>query len=207
MFSRTRKPLMNPVLPGVLAALLAGPVSALAPARGGSPPSPGDFDVLVIVLLIEILNAALAGVPDVTRRVAALVIALGGVGWVGVARLVRALVLQAREELWVESARALGLSSRRILLRHVLPNVAGPILVVAAFQIPTAILTESTLSFIGLGVQPPGTDWGLMVSGGQAGVLQGYVAEAFSAGLCIVVVVVAFNLLGERLADRSPEQR
>ena len=65
----------------------------------------------------------------------------------------------------------------------------------------------AAISFIGLGVQAPDTDWGLMVSGGQAGVLQGYVAEAFAAGLCIVVVVVAFNLLGERLAGRTPEQR
>jgi len=155
-------------------------------------------DVLVIVLLIEILNAALSGVPDVARRVAALVIALGGVGWVGVARLVRALVLQAREELWVESARALGLPSRRILVRHVLPNVAGPILVVAAFQVPTAILTESTLSFIGLGIQPPFSSWGTMAADGFEA-MRSYPHLILFPCLAILLALVGFHLLGEAL--------
>jgi oligopeptide transport system permease protein len=155
-------------------------------------------DVLVIVLLIEILNAALAGVPDVARRVTALVVALGGVGWVGVARLVRALVLQAREELWVESARALGLSSRRILLRHVLPNVAGPILVVAAFRVPAAILTESTLSFIGLGIQPPFSSWGTLASDGFEA-MRSYPHLILFPCLAILLALVGFHLLGEAL--------
>ena len=83
-------------------------------------------DVLVTVLLIEVLSAALAGLPDLWRRLVALALALGFAGFVGVARLVRALVLQAREETWVEAARASGASPARILLRHVLPNIAAP---------------------------------------------------------------------------------
>ncbi len=83
-------------------------------------------DVLVIVLLTEILHAGLGDVPDLYRRLLALTLALGLVGWVSVARLVRGLVLQAREEAWVEAARAQGVGWRRLLFRHILPNIRGP---------------------------------------------------------------------------------
>jgi len=155
-------------------------------------------DVLVIVLLIEVLQVTLAGVSDIARRVAALVVALGFVGWVGVARLVRALVLQAREETWVEAARALGLRNRRILLRHVLPNIAGPILVAAAFQIPAAILAESTLSFIGLGIQPPFSSWGTMASDGFEA-MRSYPHLILFPCLAILLALLGFHLLGETL--------
>jgi oligopeptide transport system permease protein len=155
-------------------------------------------DVLVIVLLIEVLQVTLAGVPDIARRVAALVAALGFVGWVGIARLVRALVLQAREETWVEAARALGLRDARILLRHVLPNISGPILVAAAFQIPAAILAESTLSFIGLGIQPPFSSWGTLASDGFEA-MRSYPYLIFSPCLAILLALVGFHLIGETL--------
>lgn len=164
-------------------------------------------DVLVIVLLIEVLQGTLAAVPDIARRVAALVVALGFVGWVGIARLVRALVLQAREELWVEAARALGLRDRRILLRHVLPNVAGPILVAAAFQIPAAILAESTLSFIGLGIQPPFSSWGTLASDGFEAMRSNPHLILFPC-LAILLALVGFHLLGEALrAALDPRSR
>jgi oligopeptide transport system permease protein len=155
-------------------------------------------DVLVIVLLIEVLQLTLAGVPDVARRVTALVVALGFVGWVGIARLVRALVLQAREETWVEAARALGLRNRRILLRHVLPNIAPPLLVAAAFQIPAAILTESTLSFIGLGIQPPFSSWGTLASDGFEA-MRSYPHLILFPCLAILLALLGFHLLGETL--------
>lgn len=155
-------------------------------------------DVLVIVLLIEVLQGTLAAVPDLARRVAALVVALGFVGWAGIARLVRALVLQAREEVWVEAARALGLRDRRIVLRHVLPNVAGPILVAAAFQIPAAILAESTLSFIGLGIQPPFSSWGTLASDGFEA-MRSYPHLILFPCLAILLALVGFHLLGEAL--------
>jgi oligopeptide transport system permease protein len=164
-------------------------------------------DVLVIVLLIEVLQVTLVGVPDIARRVAALVAALGFVGWVGIARLVRALVLQAREETWVEAARALGLHDARILLRHVLPNISGPILVAAAFQIPAAILAESTLSFIGLGIQPPFSSWGTLASDGFEA-MRSYPYLIFSPCLAILLALVGFHLLGETLrAVLDPRRR
>ena len=164
-------------------------------------------DVLVIVLLIEVLQVTLAGVPDIARRVAALVAALGFVGWVGIARLVRALVLQAREETWVEAARALGLRDARILLRHVLPNISGPILVAAAFQIPAAILAESTLSFIGLGIQPPFSSWGTLASDGFEA-MRSYPYLIVSPCLAILLALVGFHLLGETLrAVLDPRRR
>ncbi|MGH7291974.1 MAG: ABC transporter permease [Myxococcota bacterium] len=164
-------------------------------------------DVLVIVLLIEVLQVTLAGVPDVARRIAALVAALGFVGWVGVARLVRALVLQAREETWVEAARALGLRNRRILLRHVLPNISGPILVAAAFQIPAAILAESTLSFIGLGIQPPFSSWGTLASDGFEA-MRSYPHLILFPCIAIFIALLGFHLLGELLrASLDPRRR
>jgi oligopeptide transport system permease protein len=163
-------------------------------------------DVLVVVLLIEVLQVTLVGVPDIARRVAALVAALGFVGWVGVARLVRALVLQAREEVWVESARALGLRNRRILVRHVLPNIAGPVLVAAAFQIPAAILAESTLSFIGLGIQPPFSSWGTLASDGFEA-MRSYPHLILFPCLAILLALLGFHLLGEALRARLDPRR
>ncbi len=163
-------------------------------------------DVLVIVLLIEVLSLTLAGVPDVVRRVAALVVALGFVGWVGIARLARALVLQAREEAWVEAARALGLRNRRILVRHVLPNIAAPLLVAAAFQIPAAILAESTLSFIGLGIQPPFSSWGTLASDGFEA-MRSYPHLILFPCLAILLALLGFHLLGESLRDALDPRR
>jgi ABC-type dipeptide/oligopeptide/nickel transport system permease subunit len=139
-------------------------------------------DVLVIVLLIEVFDSALGAVPDLYRRLTALVFALGLVGWVSVARLVRGLILQAREEAWVEAARATGVRGPRLLWRHILPNVSGPILVTAAFRIPAAILAESTVSFIGLGIQAPFASWGVLDFAGLSPARRGPARRLRSAG-------------------------
>jgi ABC-type dipeptide/oligopeptide/nickel transport system permease subunit len=155
-------------------------------------------DVLVIVLLTEVLGSALGAVPDVYRRLTALVLGLGGVGWVSVARLVRGLVLQAREETWVEAARAVGATPARVLVRHILPNVSAPILVTATFRIPAAILAESTISFIGLGMQPPFASWGVLASDGFAA-MRSYPHLILFPSLAIGVTLLGFQLLGESL--------
>ena len=157
-------------------------------------------DILVIVLLTEVLQEVMGGVPDLYRRVLALIAALGLVGWVAVARLVRALVLQAREEPWVEAARATGVRGGRLLWRHILPNITGPILVTATFRIPAAILTESTLSFIGLGIQPPFSSWGVLASDGFAA-MRSYPHLILFPGLAILVTLLGFHMLGDSLRE------
>jgi oligopeptide transport system permease protein len=158
-------------------------------------------DVLLIILLTEVLQALLSGTSDLYRRLLALTLALAGIGWVGVARLVRGLVLQAREELWVEAARALGASRRRVLIRHVLPNVAAPILVAATLRIPHAILTESTVSFIGLGIAPPFASWGVLAADGFEA-MRSYPHLILFPSLAILVTLLGFHLLGEALRAR-----
>jgi len=163
-------------------------------------------DILLIVLLTEVLQASLGGVPDLYRRVFSLILALGLVGWVSVARLVRGLVLQAREEAWVEAARATGVGHRRLLLRHILPNVSAPILVTATFRVPAAILAESTVSFLGLGIQPPFSSWGVLASDGfQA--MRSYPHLILYPSLAILVTLVGFHLLGEGLRDALDPHR
>lgn len=158
-------------------------------------------DVLLIVLLIEVFDAVLGGVSDLYRRLLALTLALGLVGWVSIARLVRALTLQAREEPWVEAARATGVPGGRLLVRHILPNLSGPILVTAAFRIPAAILAESTVSFIGLGIQPPFASWGALAADGfQA--MRSYPHLILFPSLAILVTLLGFHLLGEALRER-----
>lgn len=155
-------------------------------------------DILLIVLWTELLRSLLGSIPDVYRRVGALVLALGLVGWVSIARLVRGLVLQARGEAWVEAARAVGASPLRIVVRHVLPNLAAPILVTAMFRIPAAILAESTISFIGLGIQPPFASWGVLAADGFAA-MRSYPYLIAFPGAAIGVTLLAFQLLGEAL--------
>ena len=164
-------------------------------------------DVLVIVLLTEVFHGVLGAVPDLYRRLLALVLALGLVGWVSVARLVRGLILQAREEAWVEAARAVGVRGPRLLLRHILPNVSGPILVTATLRVPSAILAESIVSFIGLGIQPPFSSWGVLASDGFAA-MRSYPHLIVFPGLAILVSLLALHLLGEALRARlDPRQR
>ena len=117
-------------------------------------------DMLIFILLSLLLG----------RNIGGLLIALGLVSWVRFARMARGQMLQAKEFLFVEGARAMGASRRRIVLRHILPNILGPIIVTLTFSIPAAILAESTLSFIGLGINDPysawGTSWGSLAQDG-----------------------------------------
>lgn len=163
-------------------------------------------DVLVIVLLTEVLHGLVQGVPDLYRRLLALVLALGGVGWVSVARLVRGLILQAREEAWVEAARALGVRGPRLLVRHILPNISGPILVTATLRVPQAILAESIVSFIGLGIQPPFASWGVLANDGFAA-MRSYPHLIVFPSLAILAALLGLHLAGEALRERLDPQR
>jgi len=126
-------------------------------------------------------------------------LALSVVGWVGLARLVRGQVLQVREMLYVEGARALGASPWRIVVRHIFPNILGPIIVMLTFQIPSNILFESFLSFIGLGLQPPYSSWGVLANDGWRA--KSYPHLILFPGLALFLTMLAFNLLGDGLRD------
>ncbi len=128
-------------------------------------------------------------------------IAVGLTMWVNVARLVRGQVLAVRELEYVEAARALGYGNGRIIFRHILPNIIGPILVIAASNFASAIVIEAGLSFLGVGVQPPQPSWGLMIKENYNFIITNNPMLALAPGLAIMLLVLAFNLLGNGLRD------
>jgi peptide/nickel transport system permease protein len=146
-------------------------------------------------LLLAIAMVAVLG-PSLTN----VVIALSLIGWVGYARLVRAQVLRARELDFVEAARALGATTPRILLHHVLPTALPAVTVQATLGMGGAILSEAALSFLGLGVQPPTPSWGTMLNAGRAHLLDAPHLTVFP-GLAIALLVLGFNFLGDGLRD------
>ncbi|ABK99621.1 oligopeptide ABC transporter permease [Pelobacter propionicus] len=125
---------------------------------------------------------------------------IGLTGWMGVARMVRAETLSIREMDYITAARCIGCSDLRIIFRHILPNTLSPVLVSATLGVAGAILTESALSFLGIGVQPPTPSWGNILTSGKD-----YIEFAwwlsFFPGLAILVTVLAYNLLGEGIRD------
>lgn len=128
-------------------------------------------------------------------------IAVGLTMWVDVARLVRGQILSIREKEFVEAGRALGFKNYRIVMKHILPNVMGPVIVVAASNFATAILTEAGLSFLGIGAQPPTPSWGEMINAHRGYVLVDAAYLAFVPGIAIVFLVLAFMLVGNGLRD------
>ena len=151
-------------------------------------------DMLIFILLSLLLG----------RNIGGLLIALGLVSWVRFARMARGQMLQAKEFLFVEGARAMGASRRRIVLRHILPNILGPIIVTLTFSIPAAILAESTLSFIGLGINDPysawGTSWGSLAQDGWRA-MRTYPHILFFPTAAIFLTILAFNTLGNAFKD------
>ena len=128
-------------------------------------------------------------------------IAVGLTMWVNVARLVRGQVLVTRELQYVEAGKALGFSDFRIISRHILPNIFGPILVIAASNFASAIVIEAGLSFLGVGVQPPQPSWGLMIKENYNFIITQNPMLALAPGFAIMILVLAFNLLGNGLRD------
>lgn len=147
------------------------------------------------VTLLAIAFVAALG-PSLTN----LIIALAIVSWAGFARLVRGQFLSLREKEFVEAARSLGMSDSRIILKHILPNAFAPIIVLTSLEVPKAIIIEASLSFLGLGAQPPAPSWGSIMSSGRA-----YILEApwvsFFPGIMIALIVLGFNLFGDALRD------
>jgi len=128
-------------------------------------------------------------------------IAVGLTMWVSVARLVRGQVIALKELEYIEAAKALGLSNSRIIVRHILPNILGPLMVIAASNFATAIIVEAGLSFLGIGVQPPQPSWGLMIKENYNFIITHNPLLALVPGFAIMLLVLAFNLLGNGLRD------
>ena len=128
-------------------------------------------------------------------------IAVGLTMWVSVARLVRGQVLAARELEYVEATRALGYSHFRTIVRHIWPNIMGPVMVIAASNFASAIVIEAGLSFLGVGVQPPQPSWGLMIKENYNFIITQNPMLALDPGFAIMLLVLAFNLLGNGLRD------
>jgi len=151
-------------------------------------------DMLLFILLSLVFG----------RKIAGLLIALGLVSGVRFARITRGQVLQAKEFLFVEGARAMGASRRRVIWRHILPNILGPIIVTLTYSIPSAILAESTLSFIGIGINDPyspwGTSWGTLAQDGYRA-MRTYPHVIFFPAAAIFLTILAFNTLGNTLRD------
>lgn len=175
-------------------------IGALAGYAGGA----ADFWIMRMVdvllafpgILLAIAMSAVLG-PSLPH----VIFALAVIGWTGYARLVRAEVLAIRERDHVEAARALGMRGSRVVLRHVLPLVAAPVVVQATFGMAGAIVAEASLSFLGLGVQPPTPSWGSMLNEGRSFLL---VAPHLTLwpGVAILATVLGLNLLGDGLRAR-----
>jgi ABC-type dipeptide/oligopeptide/nickel transport system permease subunit len=154
--------------------------------------------LLLLIAMVAALQPSL-GVVFVT---------IGVVGWAGMARLVRGQVLVVRQLEYVQAARALGTLDRRIMIRHVLPNVIAPVVIAATLGVAGAIMAEAALSFLGLGVQPPTPSWGAMIADGRdLGQLREAPWTSLFPGLAIGAAVLGFNLLGDALRDALDPRR
>jgi len=161
-------------------------------------------DVFLSIPLLPLLLVLTAIVAASSTKAAlsfgVIVIIIGALSWPTVARLVRASFLSLREREFAEAARAVGNNDARIIFRHLLPNAVAPIVVQATLDVAGVIITESTLSFLGLGIQPPTASWGNMLANAQSNLSIAWWAAVFP-GLCILVTVLAINYIGDGLRD------
>ncbi len=157
--------------------------------------------IINVVWSIPTLLLVIAITLVLGKGIVQVFIAVGLTMWVDVARVVRGQVLSLREKEFIEASRALGYTNRRIIIRHILPNIIGPVIVIAASNFATAILTEAGLSFLGIGAQPPTPSWGEMINTHRGYVLVDKAYLAFIPGLAIMILVFAFMLVGNGLRD------
>src|SRR5579864_2077911 len=152
-------------------------------------------DLLFVIIITTALGASLTNI----------FLAIGLVNWTDLARLLRGQVLTLRERDFVSAARSLGATAPRILVNHLLPNAAGPVIVQLTYGLPQAIFTEAVLSFIGLGVRPPQASWGTMVQQGNEAIFSAPHLVLFPA-IAIAMTMLAFNFLGDGLRDALDPQ-
>lgn len=201
-----RSSLLGPLVVIVVTAVLATTIALVAVWFGGRVDAllGRILDLLFAFpnMLLAILAIAIFGPSLMT---ASLALAIGYVPYS--ARVIRSVALRERNLPYIAAARLQGISGFLITIRHILPNVWPQILTGMTINFGYAMIELAALSFLGLGVQPPHADWGLMVSNGQASLLQGYPEQSIAAGLAIVATVAAFGYVGERLGGRRAAGR
>ena len=153
-------------------------------------------DLLLIILITVVIGRGFWGI----------FIALSLVSWVSVARLVRGEVLRIKELAYIHAAKAVGANKCRIILRHILPGLSGLLIVTMTFRIPAAILSESTLSFVGIGLAPPFSSWGVLANDGWTA-LRFFPNLMIFPGITIFITVLACNILGDALHDRIESKK
>ena len=190
---------------GIVAVIIAQGIAVVLGSIAGYYGGPSDWIVMRLVdivmafpwLIMVIMMVSLLG-PSVFNAM----VAIGILGWTAPTRLIRAQILSIRERDYVLAARSVGVPSRRIISRHVLPGVVGPFVVNATFMVAAAILTEAALSFIGLGVQPPIASWGnMMNSAMELIILQDMPWLWVPPGVMVALSVLAINFMGDGLRD------
>lgn len=210
VFSRilagARSSMLGPLIVVVVAMALGTLFALISAWRGGFVDTAISSAMNVIFSFPSILLAALATVvvgAGLWPAVVALIIAYTPY----VARILRGALLQARNQPYIAALEVQGASVLSIWFRHLIPNVLPLIVAQATLLFGYTMLDIAILSYLGLGVQPPAPDWGVMISENQSGILQGYALPALSGSACIVAVVVSMNVLGERLLDRNGGRR
>ena len=177
------------VIYGALAGFIGGWLDALM------------MRIVDVLLSIPVLFLLIALVTIYKQSEVLIIVVIAFVSWLIPARLVRGETLTLRVREYVQAVRVMGGSRTRIVGRHIVPNSIGTIVVFATFQVADSILLLAALGFIGLGIPAPGTDWGTMLSNGVDSAALGYWWQIYPAGLCIVLVVIAFNFIGDSLRD------
>src|SRR6185437_6144392 len=161
-----------------------------------------SFPAILIALLIDgVARVALPGDRHDQLAIPVLVLAIGFAGWVQYARTVRGSTMVEKEKEYVQAARVIGRKPLSIMLSHVLPNVMGPVLVIATIHIATAIITEATLSFLGVGIPPTQPSLGTLIRIGNDFMFSGEWWVTLFPGLALVIMVLAINMIGDWLRD------
>lgn len=158
------------------------------------------LSIPILPLLLVLTGIVAAQSTKAALNFGSIVLIIGILSWPQVARLVRGAFLTLREREFAEAARAIGNGDARIIFRHLLPNTVAPIIVQATLDVANVIILESTLDFLGFGIQPPTASWGNMLSNAQANIEQAWWAAVFP-GLCILVTTLAINFIGDGLRD------
>ncbi|HJQ07368.1 MAG TPA: ABC transporter permease [Nocardioides sp.] len=202
LLAGARTSMLGPLAIVVLCMLVGSVLGLVSAWRGGMVDATVGAGLDILFAFPGVLLAALAAAVF-GAGIGAAVIAMAVAYTPFVARVLRSAMLKERSQPYIAALEIQGLGAFRICVRHLLPNVFPFMVAQASILFGYAVLDLAVISYLGIGVQPPHPDWGVMISENQSGILLGYPLPALSAGLCIVAVVVAMNLLGERLLQRA----